>query len=155
MSVHVAHRLQANRAQAAERPRALPPQDGETGMSRVTQESTSNFLLSKLTASDFDSLGELEPIDLPLRFPQERPGEPIQYVYFANSGLSSKVAVTSGGEQLEVGVIGREAGQAAAKFARATAQRAASAVAPGPRWAPGYCQMGSRGEHSGLASRER
>jgi CRP-like cAMP-binding protein len=77
-------------------------------MSRVTQASTSNILLSRLTASDFDALGELERIDLPVKFPQERPGEPIQHVYFPENGLSSKVAVTSGGERLEVGIVGRE-----------------------------------------------
>jgi CRP-like cAMP-binding protein len=77
-------------------------------MGRVTQASTSNLLLLRLTASDFDALGELERVELPLRFVQDRPGEPIQHVYFANEGLSSKVAITKGGERLEVGVIGRE-----------------------------------------------
>ncbi len=77
-------------------------------MSRVTQASTSNFLLSRLTGSDFDALGDLERIELPLRFVQDRPGEPIEHVYFANEGLSSKIAVTQSGKRLEVGVIGRE-----------------------------------------------
>lgn len=37
-----------------------------------------------------------------------KPNEPIEYVYFLNSGLVSTDALTRNGESVEVGVIGRE-----------------------------------------------
>jgi CRP-like cAMP-binding protein len=77
-------------------------------MTSVSQSSIRNLLLSRLARRDFEALGDLEPISLPLRFVQESPNEPIRYIYFVESGLSSKVAVTDSGERLEVGVIGRD-----------------------------------------------
>jgi hypothetical protein len=78
------------------------------GIAPVTHSSTGNLLLWRLSRSDFEALGSLERISLPLRFAQENPNEPIRYVYFPESGLSSKIALTDNGERLEVGVIGRE-----------------------------------------------
>jgi hypothetical protein len=77
-------------------------------MASVTQSSTGNLLLSRLSRSDFDALGSLERVSLPLRFAQENPNEPIRYVYFLESGLSSKIALTDSSERLEVGIIGCE-----------------------------------------------
>jgi CRP-like cAMP-binding protein len=77
-------------------------------MAPITQSSTGNLLLSRLSRSDFDALGSLERVSLPLRFAQENPNERIRYVYFPESGLSSKIALTDSGERLEVGIIGCE-----------------------------------------------
>jgi CRP-like cAMP-binding protein len=78
------------------------------GMTPVSQSSLHNLLLSRLTRRDFDALGTFERVDLPLRYVQEQANEPIRHIYFAESGLSSKIAVTESGERLEVGVIGCE-----------------------------------------------
>jgi len=50
----------------------------------------------------------LVPVDLPLGMQLATPAAPIEYVYFPVSGLISVDALTSGGESVEVGVIGRE-----------------------------------------------
>jgi CRP-like cAMP-binding protein len=77
-------------------------------MTPVSQSSIRNLLLSRLTRKDFRILGDLEPISLPLRYVQEEADAPIRYIYFAESGLASKIAITDSGERLEVGVIGRD-----------------------------------------------
>jgi CRP-like cAMP-binding protein len=48
------------------------------------------------------------PVDLPLEMRLSEPNEPIEYIYFLNSGLISTDALTEKGESVEVGVIGRE-----------------------------------------------
>jgi CRP-like cAMP-binding protein len=50
----------------------------------------------------------LVPVDLPLGMQLAAPAAPIEYVYFPVSGLISVDALTSSGESVEVGVIGRE-----------------------------------------------
>jgi CRP-like cAMP-binding protein len=50
----------------------------------------------------------LLPVDLPLEMRLSEPNEPIEYIYFLNSGLISTDALTEKGESVEVGVIGRE-----------------------------------------------
>ena len=48
------------------------------------------------------------PVDLPLETQLSEPNQPIEFVYFLNSGLISTDALTEKGESVEVGVIGRE-----------------------------------------------
>jgi len=47
-------------------------------------------------------------MELQLEMRLSEPNEPIEYVYFLNSGLISTDALTEKGESVEVGVIGRE-----------------------------------------------
>jgi CRP-like cAMP-binding protein len=68
-----------------------------------------NAVLAQLPGTEYASLAKfLVPVDLPLGKELSVPNEPIEYVYFLNSGLISTDAMTSRGEQVEVGVIGRE-----------------------------------------------
>jgi CRP-like cAMP-binding protein len=50
----------------------------------------------------------MTPVPLPLERRLSEPNQPIEFIYFLNSGLVSTDAVTEKGEQVEVGVIGRE-----------------------------------------------
>jgi CRP-like cAMP-binding protein len=66
-------------------------------------------VLAQLPDAEYAALAKsLVPVDLPLGKELSTPNEPIEYVYFLNSGLISTDAMTSRGEQVEVGVIGRE-----------------------------------------------
>jgi CRP-like cAMP-binding protein len=66
-------------------------------------------VLAQLPAAEYASLAKFfAPVDLPLGKELSTPNEPIEYVYFLNSGLISTDAMTQRGEQVEVGVIGRE-----------------------------------------------
>jgi CRP-like cAMP-binding protein len=68
-----------------------------------------NAVLAQLPEAEYAALVKfLVPVDLPLGKELSAPNEPIEYVYFLNSGLISTDAMTSRGEQVEVGVIGRE-----------------------------------------------
>ena len=77
-------------------------------MAKVDQSSVRNLLLSQLEPSAFAALRDLERVPLRVNQPQEQPHQPIMHVYFAESGLMSKVAVTPSGERLEVGIVGFE-----------------------------------------------
>jgi CRP-like cAMP-binding protein len=71
--------------------------------------STSNRLLSKLSADDFDLLRpSLSHIDLPLRMQLARRNQPIEHVYFIERGIASVVANGNGQRSIEVGIIGWE-----------------------------------------------
>jgi CRP-like cAMP-binding protein len=68
-----------------------------------------NLILAQLPDEEYASLAKsLTPIDLPLGMQLSEPNQPIEYVYFLNSGLISTDALTELGESVEVGVIGRE-----------------------------------------------
>jgi CRP-like cAMP-binding protein len=68
-----------------------------------------NLILSQLPADEYSALAKhLVPVDLPLEKRLSEPNQPIEFVYFPNSGLISTDAVTAKGEQVEVGLIGRE-----------------------------------------------
>jgi len=68
-----------------------------------------NSILSQLPAEEFSALAKhLVPVDLPLEKRLSEPNQPIEYVYFINNGLISTDAVSRSGEQVEVGVTGRE-----------------------------------------------
>src|ERR1700730_10226726 len=68
-----------------------------------------NLMLAQLPDAEYEPLAKfLVPVDLPLEMRLSEPNEPIEYVYFLNSGLISTDALTQKGESVEVGVIGRE-----------------------------------------------
>jgi CRP-like cAMP-binding protein len=68
-----------------------------------------NIILSQLPAEEYAALAKhLVPVELPLDKRLSEPNLPIEFVYFLNTGLISTDAVTLKGEQVEVGVIGRE-----------------------------------------------
>lgn len=78
-------------------------------MTPVTLTKTQNLILSQLPAEEYAALAKhLVPVDLPLERRLSEPNQPIEYIYFLNSGLISTDAVTLRGEQVEVGLIGRE-----------------------------------------------
>jgi CRP-like cAMP-binding protein len=73
------------------------------------QGSIANLLLRALTEADFDMLGpHLEREQLKLRDPIFEPNEAIERVYFLEEGVASIVSEQEGGEQVEVGLYGRE-----------------------------------------------
>jgi CRP-like cAMP-binding protein len=68
-----------------------------------------NIILSQLPADEYAALAKhLVPVELPLDKRLSEPNQPVEFVYFLNSGLISTDAVTLRGEQVEVGLIGRE-----------------------------------------------
>jgi CRP-like cAMP-binding protein len=68
-----------------------------------------NLILAQLPDAEYEALARfLVPVDLPLETRLSEPNEPIEFVYFLNSGLISTDALTEAGESVEVGVIGRE-----------------------------------------------
>jgi CRP-like cAMP-binding protein len=68
-----------------------------------------NLILAQLPDAEYETLARfLVPVDLPLEMRLSEPNEPIEYIYFLNSGLISTDALTEKGESVEVGVIGRE-----------------------------------------------
>jgi len=68
-----------------------------------------NLILSQLPADEYAALSKhLVPVELPLEKRLSEPNQPIEFVYFLNTGLISTDAVTERGEQVEVGLIGRE-----------------------------------------------
>jgi CRP-like cAMP-binding protein len=68
-----------------------------------------NLILAQLPDSEYEILARsLVPVDLPLEMRLSEPNEPIDYIYFLNTGLISTDALTAKGESVEVGVIGRE-----------------------------------------------
>jgi CRP-like cAMP-binding protein len=68
-----------------------------------------NLILAQLPDAEYDTLARsLVPMELPLEMRLSEPNEPIEYIYFLNSGLISTDALTEKGESVEVGVIGRE-----------------------------------------------
>ena len=79
-------------------------------MSRHLQPGFSrNRLLSILPAEDFDRLRpHLQRVSLEFKQVLEQPNQPIQNVYFMEPGVGSIVAVSTGGERLEVGIFGPE-----------------------------------------------
>ena len=68
-----------------------------------------NLILAQLPAEEYAALARhLVPVDLPSEKHLSEPNQPIEFVYFLNSGLVSTDVVTARGEQVEVGVVGRE-----------------------------------------------
>src|SRR5580692_9220596 len=68
-----------------------------------------NLMLAQLPDAEYETLSKfLVPVELSLEMRLSEPNEPIEYVYFLNTGLISTDALTEKGESVEVGVIGRE-----------------------------------------------
>jgi CRP-like cAMP-binding protein len=68
-----------------------------------------NLMLAQLPDAEYEPLAKfLAPVELPTEMRLSEPNEPIENVYFLNSGLISTDALTEKGESVEVGVIGRE-----------------------------------------------
>ena len=68
-----------------------------------------NIILSQLPEAEYAQLAKhLKPVDLPLEKKLSEPNLPIEHIYFLNSGLVSTDVLSSNGESVEVGVIGRE-----------------------------------------------
>jgi CRP-like cAMP-binding protein len=66
-------------------------------------------MLAQLPDAEYDTLARsLVPMELPLEMRLSEPNEPIEFIYFLNTGLISTDAMTEKGESVEVGVIGRE-----------------------------------------------
>jgi CRP-like cAMP-binding protein len=82
-----------------------------TGLTSTALNKTRprNIILAQLPADEYASLAKhLVAVELPLEKMLSEPNQPIEFLYFLNSGLISTDAVTAKGEQVEVGVIGRE-----------------------------------------------
>lgn len=68
-----------------------------------------NSILAQLPEEEYAGLvGSLQSVELILGAEVSQPNEPIEYVYFPDSGLISTDALTSNGESVEVSVVGRE-----------------------------------------------
>ncbi len=71
--------------------------------------STRNRILRALSPADAERLcPHLESVSLPLHQVLIERRKPIEHVHFLESGISSDTAATDQGEQMEVGIIGRE-----------------------------------------------
>ena len=66
-------------------------------------------MYNQLPEAEYEALAKfLVPVELPLGKRLSEPNQPIEYIYFLNTGLISTDAMTETGETVEVGVIGRE-----------------------------------------------
>lgn len=79
-------------------------------MLRKAQASFSrNRLLSVMSGDDFERLRpNLNRVTLNAKDDLERPGQPIEFVYFPEPSVASVVAITEQGERMEVGIFGPE-----------------------------------------------
>lgn len=68
-----------------------------------------NHLLTTMAADDYSFIEpHLELAELPVGHDVERIGQKADYMYFVESGVVSIVAVNGSGQQIEIGLIGRE-----------------------------------------------
>ncbi|MBW4419139.1 MAG: Crp/Fnr family transcriptional regulator [Myxacorys californica WJT36-NPBG1] len=71
--------------------------------------STQNKLLSALSEGEYERLVPyLEFVSLPFKQVLYEPNQPIEYVYFPNSGVISMVTITEDGETVEAATTGNE-----------------------------------------------
>lgn len=83
--------------------------DAASSANQAKQARPRNAILSQLPPEEFSALARhLIPVELPLGKRLSEPNQPIENIYFLNSGLISTDALTRHGEQVEVGVTGRE-----------------------------------------------
>lgn len=69
----------------------------------------SNIILLTIRDDEFAGIRpSLEYIDLPARTVLHEAKQRLEFAYFLNSGMTSLVFKTSGGESVEVGVVGKE-----------------------------------------------
>jgi len=77
-------------------------------MAELQQKSVRNRLLAGLTPGDFASIQtHLEPVELELRQVLINPNQPIEHLYFPETGYAS-VTTNGHGSKIEIGIIGRE-----------------------------------------------
>lgn len=80
-----------------------------TERSAALLERPRNAILSQLPDEEYAALAKhMLAVDLPLGKRLSEPNQPIEYLYFLNSGLISTDAITKSGESVEVSPIGRE-----------------------------------------------
>jgi CRP-like cAMP-binding protein len=78
-------------------------------MTSLSTIENSNRLLAALSPADLGQLRlHLTVVKLKLRQPMERPGKPIEDIYFMSEGIASVVAVQPDDSSVEIGLIGRE-----------------------------------------------
>jgi CRP-like cAMP-binding protein len=78
-------------------------------MTQVEQSTVRNCLLAALPPDDFALLaGSLRRVEMVLKQVLHEPNQPIETVYFPETGTVSMLAALEDGELLEVGVVGRE-----------------------------------------------
>lgn len=78
-------------------------------MSQIPHHRIKNRLLSALPSSEYERLlPYLESVSLPLKQIIYAPNEPIEYVYFPNSGIISLVNLTEDGGTVEAATVGNE-----------------------------------------------
>jgi CRP-like cAMP-binding protein len=71
--------------------------------------SIPNKLLAALPPKEYDKLRRhLEPVTFTLKYSLAVPGEPIAYVYFPSHGVMSLLVPMSGGNSMEVAMVGNE-----------------------------------------------
>lgn len=79
------------------------------GIAVISKPTVQNHLLNAIPDEDFLALHDhLEPLDLPKTFSLVKTGEPIDHVYFLESGIGSIVYRTPEGQSAETGIFGRE-----------------------------------------------
>jgi hypothetical protein len=77
-------------------------------MAQLSNYPSSNRLFATLSQNDRELLEpHLETVEMPVKFEFEHPNEPIEHVYFPESGIMSSVN-GGGDDQIEVGMTGRE-----------------------------------------------
>src|SRR5690242_6788932 len=68
-----------------------------------------NQVLAKLSLDDLDLLRPgLQPVQVDIHYRLEVANQPVQHVYFAESGFASMVAKDADNRESEVGIVGRE-----------------------------------------------
>ena len=73
------------------------------------QKVPQNLILARLPEAQLAALNRyLVPVEISLGMQLSEPQLPIEYAYFPMTGLISTDALTSSGESVEVGVVGRE-----------------------------------------------
>jgi CRP-like cAMP-binding protein len=78
-------------------------------MTQIEQPAVRNRLLAAMSADDFRLLaGSLRHVEMDLKQVLHEPDQPIDAVYFPETGTVSMFAPLEGGELLEVGMVGRE-----------------------------------------------
>ncbi|MDP9039981.1 MAG: Crp/Fnr family transcriptional regulator [Acidobacteriota bacterium] len=90
-------------------PSSAPLESGRGGPSSTLPRRSRNAILAQLPQEEYAALARhLVPVAMPLGFAVSEPNQPIEFIYFLESGLISTDALSRAGEQIEVGVIGRE-----------------------------------------------
>jgi CRP-like cAMP-binding protein len=78
-------------------------------MSDIQQRSSANILINQLQEQDFNLLQpHLERVSLGLRHPFYESGMPIEHVHFLEDGVGSVTDPQPDGDEIEIGLFGRE-----------------------------------------------